>query len=459
MKYNSTRNSSVEKNFREIVMQGLSSEGGLFMPTDWPKVNVNSLKGMQYFEVAFEIISQYCNDSIPDEELRNLLKKTYDNFHHPQTAPLLEIEYKKYILELFYGPTFAFKDYALQFVGNLFEHLLEKENKNITIIGATSGDTGSAAISACKLKSNINLFILHPHGRISDVQRMQMTTAAETNIHNIAIKGNFDDCQQIVKKLFSDHELLKKTNISAANSINWARIIAQSAYYYWAFLQMHQDYDKIEFIVPSGNFGNAYAANVAAKMGLPVEKLYIVTNSNDILHSAISNGKMEVQEVLTTLTPSMDIQISSNFERQLFESMQYDSNNLVALMDSFSKTGNYTLSEKIVEDLEKKYRSFSVNDETTLETIRLFDKKYNYIADPHTATGLSIIEKLKEPSNPLVSLACAHPAKFADTIKKATGKDVDYPDSLKKIFEKEEKFNILDNDYESVKTFIIDNLN
>ncbi len=455
MEYLSTRNSKLNKNFKDIVMEGLSMDGGLYMPREWPKVSLNDLKNLQYDEVAFEVMYPYCNESISEEFLRLIIKKTYKSFHHVKTAPLISLGDQKFVLELFYGPTFAFKDYALQFLGHLFEHFLKNEKKQISVIGATSGDTGSAAIDACKLKKNINLFMLFPHNKISEVQRKQMTTVKDKNIHCLAVEGNFDDCQKIIKNLFSDKDLRKQTHLAAVNSINWARIIAQTVYYYWAALQLTKDFTKLNFIVPSGNFGNIYAANVAKKMGLNIDKLYIATNSNDILHRTISKGDMSIQKVKKTYSPSMDIQISSNFERQLFESMDYDSAKLNNLMDEFLDKGSFDLSQEVIKKLKVLYHSNAVNDEDILKNIKYYYSKYNYLADPHTATGLSLLKKIKEASDPYISLACAHPSKFSSAIKKAIGKEPEYPDSLKNIFEKEEKFTILKNDIKKIKNYIL----
>ena len=456
MQYISTRNSNHKKTFYEVVMEGLPIDGGLYIPDKWPILNTGDLRNLHYSDLAYEIIYPYCGKSIEQENLRSILKKTYKKFHHPKTAPLFKLEENKYILELFYGPTFAFKDYALQFLGNLFEYFTRLETKKLTILGATSGDTGSAAIEAFKEKKNINIFILHPYEKVSDVQRLQMTTVIESNIHNLAIRGNFDDCQKILKQLFVNSDLLSKTKVSSVNSINWARIIAQTVYYYWSYFQIDNDINKkVNFIVPSGNFGNVYAARVAAKMGLPINKLHIATNSNDILHRIISQGLMNLEEVKKTLSPSMDIQVSSNFERQLFESIDYDSEKLCLIMKSFIQEGKYKIDQKVLSKLQSIYETYAVNDKKILETIDLYSKKYKYIPDPHTATGLNILENIKNLEYPYISLACAHPAKFANEIKKSINYKIDYPDSIKNIFEKKEQFTILDNNIMDVKKYIL----
>tara|TARA_B100000427_G_scaffold326222_1_gene334473 strand:- start:244 stop:1611 length:1368 start_codon:yes stop_codon:yes gene_type:complete len=455
MKYLSTRNSAIRESFSNVLFQGLSKEGGLFLPESWPNIDIKNLKGKSYNDVAFNVINPFLDDDISREDIFKIIFNTYDNFNHPNIAPLVEISEKKYILELFYGPTFAFKDYALQLLGNLFYYFIEKLNKEITVLGATSGDTGSAAINAFKDKNNINIFILHPHNKISEVQRKQMTTVLNKNVFNIAIEGNFDDCQKIVKDLFVDKEMQKKTSLTAINSINWARLIAQTVYYFWAYLQSEEE--RISFIVPSGNFGNIFSARVAKHMGLPIDKLHIATNLNDSLHRSISEGKMNVNHVVETFSPSMDIQISSNFERQIFESLNGKSEEVIKVMTDLQKHNNYQFNLNTIKKFQKIYNSTSVSNEDTLKTISFFKKKYNYLADPHTATGLYVLERL-ETDVPLISLACAHPAKFGLAIKQAIGSEPSSPSSLKNIFDKEEKMTILPNTTDTIKNFILENI-
>ena len=452
MKYLSTRNSNLELSFFDILFQGLSNDGGLFLPREWPTLDINSLKDKTYAEVALSIIHPYVSEEILEKDLKKIIDDSYKLFSHESVAPTKTIDQNKYILELFYGPTFAFKDYALQFLGNLFTYALPKAPKKLTILGATSGDTGSAAIQAFRGKQDINVFILHPYNRVSEVQRRQMTTVQDDNIFNIAIKGNFDDCQKIVKELFIDDELQNHTSLTAINSINWARLIAQVVYYFWSYLQINQK--EINFIVPSGNFGNVFSANVAKKMGLPIKQLHIATNQNDILHSSINKGVMKKNIVKQTYSPSMDIQISSNFERQLFESASRDSDLIKNLFKEFSKYNSYTLDRNILENLQSIYSTSVVSDDQTLYTIMQIKEKYNYLADPHTSTGLhKLLEK--DPSESWVSLACAHPAKFGNAIEKATGQPPVMPKDLSKLFDKEEKMTILENKKELVKSKIL----
>jgi len=455
MKYLSTRNNNLDFSFFEILFQGLSKDGGLFLPHEWPLLDINTLKNTTYEELAIEVIHPYVANEISKNDLKKIIDDSYKYFSNPKIAPVTTIEQNKYILELFYGPTFAFKDYALQFLGNLFKYALPKASKKLTVLGATSGDTGSAAIHAFRGKQDINVFILHPHNRVSDVQRRQMTTVQDDNIFNIAIKGNFDDCQKIVKELFIDDELQQHTSLTAINSINWARLMAQVVYYFWAYLQI--DEQEINFIVPSGNFGNVFSANVAKKMGLPINQLHITTNQNDILHSSIKDGLMKKNIVTQTYSPSMDIQVSSNFERQLFESSGRDSETINNIFHEFSKNNLYRFDKRILNNLQSSYLTTAVNNDETLDTIKQIKQKYNYLADPHTSTGLHALLE-KDANLPWVSLACAHPAKFGNAIEKATGEPPVLPKDLSKLFDKEEKMTILDNNKDILKSLILKNL-
>jgi len=455
MKYLSTRNNNLDFSFFEILFQGLSKDGGLFLPYEWPLLDISTLKNTTYEELAIEVIHPYVANEISKNDLKKIIDDSYKHFSNPKIAPVIPIEKNKYILELFYGPTFAFKDYALQFLGNLFTYALPKASKKLTVLGATSGDTGSAAIHAFRGKQDINVFILHPHNRVSDVQRRQMTTVQDDNIFNIAIKGNFDDCQKIVKELFIDDELQQHTSLTAINSINWARLMAQVVYYFWAYLQI--DEQEINFVVPSGNFGNVFSANVAKKMGLPINQLHITTNQNDILHSSIKDGLMKKNIVTQTYSPSMDIQVSSNFERQLFESSGRDSETINKIFHEFSKNSSYRFDKRMQNDLQSSYSTTAVSNDETLNAIKQIKQKYNYLADPHTSTGLHALLK-KDADLPWVSLACAHPAKFGNAIEKATGELPVLPKDLSNLFDKEEKMTILDNNKDALKPLILKNL-
>ncbi len=455
MKYLSTRDHSLKKSFNEILYQGLSKDGGLYLPVEWPTIDIENLQNKSYEDVALEIIFPFIKENFSKQDLQNILNESYANFRHEKRAPVKKLESNKYILELIYGPTYAFKDYALQFLGKLFSNSLFKNPKKITVLGATSGDTGSAAIHAFKTNQDINVFILHPHKKVSPMQQKQMTTVNEDNIFNLAIDGNFDDCQKIVKELFVDDDIQNKTSLTAINSINWARLIAQVVYYFWSHLQIKNK--DINFIVPSGNFGNIFSAYVAKQMGLPIKRLHVATNTNDILKSIITNGQMTKKIVSQTYSPSMDIQISSNFERQMFESFDRDSDKVNNVFNEFYKTGNYLFSPDIINNFKKIYDASSINDEETLETIFKIFEKYNYISDPHTATGLKLLMD-KNDDETWVSLACAHPAKFNSAVKKAINKEADIPIELNNLFDKKEKMTILPNNTDKVKNYLLENI-
>ena len=455
MEYYSTRDNQLRESFTDVLFQGLSKDGGLFLPCKFPNINISEIRNQSYEEVAFSIIKPFIGDEIKNKDLHEIINLTYKNFDHAEIAPLIKIDQNKYILELFYGPTLAFKDYALQLLGNLFSYFMKINNRKITIIGATSGDTGSAAIDAFKGKENINIFILHPHNKVSEVQRRQMTTNLEDNVYNIALQGTFDDCQKIVKNLFIDKELQEITSLTAINSINWARLMSQIVYYFWAYLQLGES--KVSFIVPSGNFGNIFSARIAKHMGLPIKSLNIVTNQNDVLHKIISAGEIKKNKVQETYSPSMDIQISSNFERQIFESLNNDSNELNKIMDTIDKNDHYIFDNEIQSRFQQIYKSYSVTNEKTLDTIKIFNSQYNYLADPHTATGLSVLHE-NNSDHPVISLACAHPAKFGNAIKKSIDIDILLPKVLENIFDKKENMHILNNNSEDIKRFILKNI-
>ena len=455
MFYLSTRNHHLKESFSNILFQGLSKDGGLFLPQSWPSLSIDELKGLNYEEIALRVIYPFIGADIKEKDLKLIINNSYHNFDNPKIAPLVNIDDNKYILELFYGPTLAFKDYALQFLGNLFLHKLKSSKRKITVLGATSGDTGSAAINAFKGKEGIDVFILHPHNMVSNVQRRQMTTVSDVNIHNIALKGTFDDCQRIVKQLFVNEDIQSKTSLTAINSINWARLIAQAVYYFWAYVQLQTK--KVSFIVPSGNFGNIFSARIAKYIGLPIDQLHIVTNANDILHRTISSGTMTIKSVQQTHSPSMDIQVSSNFERQIFESLNRNSDELKSIMEAFSNNGSYSFSIEVQKNLKSIYYSHSVPNDKTLDTIKKYKINYDYLADPHTATGLYILDQIKCDS-PVVSLACAHPSKFGDVILKAIGIKPTLPYQLHNIFDKKENFTILRNNIEDIKKHILNYL-
>ena len=456
MKYISTRGGDVAENFEEVVMKGLAADGGLFVPETYPKFSVEkiaSFKDLSYAELAFEVINPYVDGAIEEGELKSILNETYKNFRDDAIAPIVKLSDDEYILELFHGPTLAFKDFALQLLGRLFDKFLEGTGKKINIIGATSGDTGSAAISGCAGRDSINIFILHPEGRVSDVQRKQMTTVLTDNVFNLAVKGSFDDCQNIVKELFGDLELKDEYNLTAVNSINWGRIVAQIVYYFYAAAKFD---GPVSFSVPTGNFGDILAGWIAHKMGLKINKLVIATNKNDILHRFMQTGTYKKAGVSATLSPSMDIEISSNFERLLFEYHGRDSEQISAKIAQLKSDGEFSVDENILNEIKELFASGNCDDGQTVETIKSTNEYYDYLADPHTATGI-FAGRTSRVESPIVTLATAHPAKFEEAIVKAVGHKAELPEHYSDLFDKEERFEVLDNAADAVRDYIAAN--
>lgn len=453
IKYISTRGGGSPQSFEQVLLVGLAPDGGLYVPETWPKLDFKKLKGKSYVEVAEEVIFPFVAESIDRKTLRRILNETYgpDVFRHKDVAPLHKIRDNLYALELFHGPTIAFKDVALQFLGRLFDHVLKKNDRKVTIVGATSGDTGSAAIEGCRHSDNVDIFILYPQGRVSEVQRRQMTTVNASNVHNIALQGTFDDCQNAVKAMFNDAEFRSEMNLSAVNSINWARIVAQIVYYVTVSLQLGPG---ATFVVPTGNFGNVFAGYCARKMGAPVH-LSIATNRNDILTRFFETGEMKAEDTHASLSPSMDIQISSNFERYLFDLLDRDAEKLRGLMQQFGETGNFSLPHELMKKACGDFSARRTDDSETLETIQKIHKETGYILDPHTAVGIKAALKIsKTAKGPVVTLATAHPAKFPDAVEKATGTRPALPDHLSDLLSRPEKFDILPNDLQKIQEFI-----
>ena len=451
MKYVSTRDNSKEYNFEEVFIKGLADDGGLYVPTFLRKYthqDLLELKNLSYNELSTKIISQFLSDFISKEDLSSLVKKSYSTFREKDVVKISSIGKLK-LLELFHGPTLAFKDVAMQFIGNLYEYYLSKNDKKINIVVATSGDTGAAAINAIKGKSNLNIFVLHPNNRISSVQRKLMTTVEEKNVFNIAIDGNFDDCQNIVKSMFSDLEFSKSINMSGVNSINWARIITQAVYYFYTYFKLGSE--TVSFSVPTGNFGDVFAGYLAKKMGLPIDKLIVATNTNDILHRAISKGDYVSKQVKETLSPSMDIQLASNFERLIYYINNSESSKTIDIMKKI-KQNSYQIEKSNLEMIQKDFLSESCNEQETLDIIKKNYEENNIILDPHTAVGVGAANKLS--FNNCVVLSTAHPCKFPDAIKNAINKYEELPQKLKHVLDKEENFEVLKNNTEEVKKFI-----
>lgn len=459
MKYLSTRGESPQAGFEDVLLAGLARDGGLYLPESWPQISpedIASLAGKSYADAAILIMRPFVGDEIPEDEFRDLIEKSYKSFAHAVTAPLVQIGPNQWILELFHGPTLAFKDFAMQVLAKLMDRALKKRSARATIVGATSGDTGGAAIEAFRGLDAVDVFILHPQGRVSDVQRKQMTSATEANIHNIALKGTFDDAQSLVKRMFNDHELRDRLQLAGVNSINWARIMAQIVYYFWAAAQLGAPRRTVSFSVPTGNFGDIFAGFAAKQMGLSIDRLVIATNVNDILVRTVQTGRYEPKGVVATQSPSMDIQISSNFERLLFELTGRNSERLSALMSDLQEKGTFELNEEEHSRLKTEFSACRIDETETSELIRSLNQKTGYVADPHSAVGIAAAFKQASAGNaaPMISLATAHPAKFPDAVEKAIGKPPEIPERLHRQLASEERFEVLENDYAAISEFI-----
>ena len=455
MRYVSTRNNNQDYSFKEVFLKGLADDGGLFVPKSLFRFNekeLSSLKELNYQDLAKKIIQPFVTDFITENDLSQIIDKSYSVFRKKNVVDLIEIENKK-ILELFHGPTLAFKDVAMQLLGNFYEYYLKNENSKINIIVATSGDTGAAAIEAIKGKENINIFVLHPLDKVSSVQRKLMTTVKDKNVFNLAIKGNFDDCQNLVKSMFADKNFSNSIKMSGVNSINWARIIAQAVYYFYSYFLIDPNNQKVNFSVPTGNFGDVYAGYLAKKMGLPINKLIVATNQNDILHRAISKGIYEAQEVTETNSPSMDIQIASNFERLIYDINE--SNDLLTnnIMKSIKETGKYNIATKELEKINSNFLSSSVSEEEVLKIIKNVYEKNKIMLDPHTAIGYGALKKVNIDGINII-LATAHPCKFPKAILEATGVNEDLPEELKFILDEKENYDVIENNLDKVKQHI-----
>ena len=457
MNYFSTRDKSLKFSFKDVFLRGLAPGGGLFLPTEikhYDKSELDKLSQISYEDLATEILFNFCSYDINKKELNSLIKKAYQGFEKKEVISIKKIENIN-LLELYHGPTLAFKDIAMQVIGNMYDNLKVAKEKPVNILVATSGDTGSAAIAALNNRENINLFVLHPHNKISNVQRKIMTTIGSNNVYNLAIKGSFDDCQKIVKELFNENEFREKINMSGVNSINWARIICQIVYYFYSYFKLKKE--KISFSVPTGNFGDIFAGYVAKKMGLPINKLIVATNENDILQRVINRGEYKPDDVKPSLSPSMDIQVASNFERLLFYIVGEDSDKVNSMMNSLHDKGFFQLNKNEINEIKKDFLAVKVSDKETLSIIKEVYEKNQFILDPHTATAFGAIKENNDISN-LVALGTAHPYKFFETVKKATGKDVSPPKQVEKIVDKDEKFDILENNTSEVKKYILNKI-
>lgn len=459
MRYISTRGQAPALNFEEVLLAGLASDGGLYVPENLPRFTVEEISswaGLAYHELAFKVMRPFVEGSIPDADFKKILEETYGTFAHQAVAPLRPLAGNEWVLELFHGPTLAFKDFALQLLGRLLDYVLAKRNERVVIMGATSGDTGSAAIEGCRRCDNVDIFILHPHNRVSDVQRRQMTTILGENIHNIAVEGNFDDCQEMVKASFADQGFLKGTRLVAVNSINWARIMAQIVYYFYAALQVGGPLRSVAFSVPTGNFGDIFAGYLARNMGLPINQLIVATNRNDILHRFMSGNHYDKDQLHPSLSPSMDIMVSSNFERLLFDLHGRNGHLLAGLMDNFKQTGKLSIDEDRWTEARKLFDSLAVSDEETCATIAEVYEATGEILDPHTAIGVRAARMCRRSlALPMITLGTAHPVKFPEAVQKArVAKTIELPAHLADLFEREERYNVLDNNITQIQDYV-----
>ncbi len=458
MRYVSTRGEAPSRDFQSVLLAGLAEDGGLFLPESWPEFSAaewRALRGLPYPELAARVMAPFAEGSLDPATLLGMTRRAYAGFGHLATAPLVQIEPQLFALELFHGPTLAFKDMAMQLLGHLFDHVLAERGERVTIVGATSGDTGSAAIEACRDRAAIDVVILHPEGRTSEVQRRQMTTVLSPNIHNLAVQGSFDDCQDLVKAMFNDAPFRQEMQLSAVNSINWARIAAQVPYYVYAALALGAPDRPVAVSVPTGNFGNVLAAWVARRMGLPIERLVIGANRNDILTRFLAANDMSVQGVAPSLSPSMDIQVSSNFERLLFELLDRDPVATADTMRRFRADGRMPVPDAAWKQATTLFHGHAVSDEATLEEIRRLHRDSMYLADPHTAIGTAAARAHRpETGIPVIVAATAHPAKFPDAVEKATGIRPPLPPRLADLFAREERFTVLPNALEAVEAAV-----
>ncbi len=457
MRYISTRGNSPALDFEGVLLSGLAPDGGLYVPEDWPTIefeHIANLRGASYVQTAFQIINPYVGDAFSEACLKELLEGAYAHISHEAKCPLVQLGDNLFLCELFHGPTLAFKDFALQLVSRMFDTVLTRLNKRCVIIGATSGDTGSSAIEAFKGLAAVDVFILYPEGKVSEIQRKQMTTPSESNVQAIAIDGNFDDCQALVKGLFGDGQFRKSVNLAAINSINWARIVAQIVYYFYAGIALGAPQRKVTFVVPTGNFGDIYAGYCAKLMGLPIEHLVIAANQNDILYRTLNSGQYQLEEVVPSISPSMDIQVSSNFERVLFDACQRNSQVIVSKMQALQK-GGFDLAENEQIYLKTYFRAGRCSEEETRAEILNTHRGSGHIICPHTAVGVKIARELDRTTGAsVVSLATAHPAKFPDAVRDACGMNPALPEMLAKTLEQPERIVAMPNSQEELKEYI-----
>ncbi len=458
MKYVSTRGAAPVLDFEETMLTGLARDGGLYVPAAWPVLSLDEIAGFAgqpYEAVAEAVMRPFIGDAFGEQEFRDIIARAYANFGHIARCPLVQIGPNDWVLELHHGPTLAFKDVAMQLIGQLFETALTRRDKRATIVGATSGDTGSAAIEAFKGLDAVDVFILYPHGRVSEVQRRQMTTPSEANVHALAVEGDFDDCQALVKAMFNDFKFRDKVGLAAVNSINWARVLAQSVYYFTAAVALGAPSRKVSFSVPTGNFGDVFAGLVAKRMGLPIDRLLVATNENDILHRTLQTGAYTRTGVTPTISPSMDIQVSSNFERLLFELYDREGAAVAGLMEVLSSAGAFALSQGAREKLAEEFDSARADQAETSATIARIRAETGQILDPHTAVGVKAASDVRrDVSVPMVALGTAHAAKFPDAVEAACGVRPPLPPRMADLYEREERLTVVPNDLKAIESLI-----
>ena len=458
MRYVSTRGEAPSLDFVDVMLAGLARDGGLYVPERWPSLDraaIESFAGKPYAEVAVEVLRPFVGDGIAEADLARMAREAYGNFRHPAVAPLTQLDPGVFVLELFHGPTLAFKDLAMQLLARLMDHVLHQRNERTTIVVATSGDTGGAAIEAFRGRAQVDVIVLYPNGRISDVQRRMMTTVPDSNVHAVAIEGTFDDCQALVKAMFNHHAFRDRVRLSGVNSINWARIVAQAVYYFTAAVALGAPHRKIAFTVPTGNFGDVYAGYVASRMGLPIDRLVVATNINDILTRTFSTGTYEIRDVVATTSPSMDIQVSSNFERLLFDAYGRDANAVRALMGSLAQARRFAVSAHALKELRALFTADRADEQESAAEIRTWVREADYCVDPHTAIALAVAEKeTRDPSVPMVVLSTAHPAKFPDAVKAACGLVPSLPDWLADLPKRKERITVLPVDQAAVERYV-----
>ena len=457
MKYISTRGNAPVLTFEEAMLTGLARDGGLYVPETIPTLSsdqIAALSGQSYEDVAYTVMRPFIGDSFTDQEFKDIIAKAYAGFGHSARAPMVQLDSNHFLLELFHGPTLAFKDFAMQLIGQLFQVALKRRNEKVTIVGATSGDTGSAAIEAFKGLDAVDVFILYPHGRVSDVQRRQMTTPTEANVHALAVDGHFDDCQARLKDMFNDFEFRDGVRLAGVNSINWARVLAQVVYYFTSAVSLGAPHRKVSFTVPTGNFGDVFAGFIAKKMGLPIDQLVVATNQNDILHRCLTTGAYITDQVTPSISPSMDIQVSSNFERALFYAYDQDGAAVSALMNDLKTKGGFTLSQGIVDRLGEDFVSGRVSeDETSAQITKSLNEDAELLC-PHSAIGVEVAERLRKQDVPMITLATAHPAKFPDAVEAATNVRPPLPARMSDLFDRDERVTRVGNDLGALTSLV-----